>query len=187
MISSASASPRILLGEITGVHGIKGEVVIRSYAADPEDIGAYGPLSDQSGRATYEITPLRSGPKGVVARVAGIQDRTAAEQLRGTKLYIARAALPAADDNEFYVTDLVGLRAVIPQGTAVGKIVAVHNFGAGDIVEVAIAGEKATELVPFTDAYFPLVDVAGGHVHLVLPASVEGEDPPSSPANENGD
>lgn len=178
---------RILLGEITSVHGIKGEVVIRSYAATPEGIAAYGPLADAGGTRHYEIVPLRSGPKGVVARIKGIEDRSAAEHLRGTKLYVARAALPEPEDEAYYVTDLVGLSAADAAGRAFGKIVAVHNFGAGDIVEVAIDGTRTTELVPFTAATVPDVSIAAGSATIILPPETLDEPPDDAPSNEASD
>lgn len=176
-----SKSDRVLLGEITGVHGIKGEVVIRSYAADPGDIAAYGRLQDSAGTTTYEVVPVRTGPKGVVARIAGIDDRTSAERLRGTKLYVDRAALPAPDDDSFYFTDLIGLTVIDGDGKAFGRISAVHNFGAGDIIEVVIDGTPGSELVPFADAYVPEVNIAEGWVRVLLPASTGEEHDPGGP------
>lgn len=172
---------RVLLGEITTVHGIKGEVVIRSHTADPEDIAAYGPLSDETGTRTFHVTSARAGPKGVVARLKGVEDRNAAERLRGTTLYVDRDALPKPEqDNEFYVTDLIGLAAIAEDGKPLGKVVAVQNFGAGDLLEVAIAEQRATELVPFTDACVPHVDLAAGTVTVRPPATLE-DDPDDMP------
>jgi 16S rRNA processing protein RimM len=182
-----SKSERVLLGEITGVHGIKGEVVIRSYAADPGDIAAYGSLQDAAGTKTYEIIPVRAGPKGVVARIAGIDDRTSAEKLRGTKLYVDRAALPTPDDDSFYFTDLIGLKVIGGDGNAFGRISAVHNFGAGDIIEVVIDGTPGSELVPFADAYVPEVNIAEGWVRVLLPASTGDDDAPAEPAEPSPD
>lgn len=178
MSQPASASERILLGEITGVHGIKGEIVIRSFTSNPEDIAAYGPLSDEAGTRLYDIDPIRSGPKGVVARIDGVNDRTAAEKLRGIKLYIARSALPPPEDDAFYFNDLVGLETVDADGIAFGRIVAVHNYGAGDIIEVKITGHSGSELVPFTNQYVPDVDIKIGRARVLLPASTEGEPAP---------
>lgn len=181
-----TAPSRVLLGEIVGVHGIKGDVIIRSYTADPEDIAAYGSLSDAAGTSLYDITPVRSGPKGVVARIAGINDRTAAELLRGTKLYVDRAALPPAEDDAFYFMDLVGLTAVDQEQKAFGKIVAVHNYGAGDIIEVHVEGQRASELVPFSDAFVPRIDLQAGTAVVLLPAADDSEGEEDSAANEKG-
>ncbi|MDO9381913.1 MAG: ribosome maturation factor RimM [Hyphomicrobiaceae bacterium] len=175
-----SKSDRVLLGEITGVHGIKGEVVIRSYAADPEDIAAYGRLQDHAGTRTFDVLPVRVGPKGVVARIAGIEDRTSAERLRGTKLYVTRAMLPVPGDRSFYFMDLIGLKAIGGDGNAFGRVTAVHNFGAGDIIEVSVDGHPGSELVPFADAYVPDVNIADGWVRVLLPASTSEEDEPEA-------
>lgn len=185
-----SAQPRVLLGEIIGVHGIKGDVVIRSYTANPEAIASYGRLSDAAGTRSYDISPIRSGPKGVVARIAGIDDRTTAEKLRGTKLYIDRNALPPPETGAFYFTDLIGLKAIDLEQKAFGKIVAVHNYGAGDMIEVQIDGQSASELIPFSDAFVPKVDVQGGSVVVIVPVPEDGdgEEPPlDEPSDEKGE
>lgn len=162
---------RVLLGRIAGAHGIRGEVLIKTFTAAPENIGAYGPLSDAGGARSFKIENVRPTPKGVVARVDGIADRNAAEALRGTELYIDRARLPAAEDGEFYHADLVGLAAVDPKGEPVGTIVAVQNYGAGDLLEIRLAGSGKTELVPFTDETVPEVDIATRRVVVVRPAT----------------
>ncbi len=159
----------MLLGRIAGAHGIRGEVLIKSFTAAPEDIGAYGALSTADGSRTYEIASARPTPKGVVARLVGIADRNAAEALKGTDLYIARDRLPPPSGDEFYYTDLVGMTAVTPDGTKLGEILAVQNFGAGDLLEVRLAGKAKTELLPFTDSVVPHVDVAARRVTVVLP------------------
>lgn len=169
---------RILLGHISGAHGIRGEVLIKSYAAAPDDIGAYGPLSDDAGMRTYELTVRRVTPKGVIARVAGVGDRTGAEALKGTRLYIERSRLPAPDDGEFYHADLIGLDAVTPAGDPLGEIVSVANYGAGDLLEIKLAGEPRTEFVPFTDACVPDVDLTRRRVVVVPPPASDEQDEP---------
>lgn len=159
----------MLLGRIAGAHGIRGEVLIKSFTAAPEDIGAYGALSTADGSRAFEIASARSTPKGgVVARLKGISDRNAAEALKGTDLYVARDHLPPPSDDEFYYADLVGMTAVTPDGATLGEIVAVQNFGAGDLLEVRLAGKAKTELIPFTDAVVPDVDAAARRVTVVL-------------------
>jgi 16S rRNA processing protein RimM len=160
---------RILLGRIAGAHGIRGEVLIQSYATLPESIAAYGPLGDADGRNTFTITRLKPTPRGVLACLAGICDRAAAERLKGVDLYVARERLPPPAEGEFYHADLIGLLAVDPEGRAFGRIAAVHNFGAGDLLEVQLTGSSRTELVPFTDASVPNLDVAAGRAVIVLP------------------
>jgi 16S rRNA processing protein RimM len=167
----------ILLGRITGAHGIRGEVVVHSFAAVSEDIAAYGPLSNEAGTRSFVLKVVRLTPKGaVIARIVGVTDRTAAEALRGTELYVARDKLPPPAEGEFYYTDLVGLAAVSPEGAPLGEITGVHNFGAGDLVEVRLAGKADTELVPFTDAFVPSVDIAGRRVVIVLPSAAPDDD-----------
>ena len=167
---------RVLLGRITGVHGIRGEVVIKAYTAEPESIGAYGPLEDEAGQRAYTLAVVRVTPKGVIGRVKGVADRTEAEKLKGTKLYIARERLPAAEANEFYHADLVGLAAFDPAGARIGEIVAVQNFGAGDLLEINLAGSNESEFVPFTNAVVPEVDIAAGRAIVVMPVTTEVED-----------
>jgi 16S rRNA processing protein RimM len=163
---------RVLLGRIVAAHGIRGEVVIDSYTSAPENIGAYGPLASEDGGAEFSVQVVRVTPKGgVVARIAGVGDRNAAEALRGTALYALRERLPAAEEGEYYYADLVGLAAEDESGAAIGEVVAVQNYGAGDLLEVRLAGQQVTELIPFTDAYVPIVDIAAGRVVVVMPQS----------------
>jgi 16S rRNA processing protein RimM len=166
------AGDRVLLGEIVGVHGIKGDLIVRSYTEAPDAIGSYGALSDETGARSFAVTVIRCGPKGVVARIAGIDDRTAAEALRGTKLYVARAKLPAAADNHYYHADLIGLVAAAPDGQRIGRIVAVHNYGAGDFVEITTVEEQQL-LVPFTDACIPVIDLDAGLATVIAPVDID--------------
>jgi 16S rRNA processing protein RimM len=167
---------RILLGRIAGAHGIRGEVLIHTFTAAPENIGAYGPLSDKGGTRTFNVVGTRVTQKGVVARLEGVEDRTAAEALKGAELYIERERLPAAEQGEFYHADLIGLAAVDGEGRVIGEIVAVQNFGAGDLLEIRLAGSGKTELVPFNDAVVPEVDVAGGRAVVVMPEGDASEE-----------
>ena len=171
---------RILLGRIVGAHGIRGDVVIHSYAAVPEDIGAYGPLSDKSGTKTFKLSGVRAASKGVVARVAGVSDRNAAEALKGTELYVARDKLPAAEEGEFYVADLIGMTAVDAQGHVIGKVVDAPDYGAGSLLEIRKPGVAQTELIPFTDAFVPHVDLAARRV-TVNPIVYAEDDGPDAP------
>jgi 16S rRNA processing protein RimM len=159
----------VLLGRIAGAHGIRGEVLIKSFTAAPEDIGAYGALGTKDGSRAFEITGARATPKGVVARLQGIVDRNAAEALKGIDLYIARDRLPPTSDDEFYYADLVGMTAVGSDGATLGEIVAVQNFGAGDLLEVRLTAGGRTELFPFTDDVVPEVDIAARRVTVVPP------------------
>jgi 16S rRNA processing protein RimM len=165
---------RILLGRIAGAHGIRGEVLIRTFTERPEDIAAYGALDDGGGRS-FRVETARATPKGVVARLAGIADRTAAEALKGTELWVDRASLPAPEAGAFYHADLIGLAAVDPEGRALGEIVAVYNFGAGDLLEVRLAASGKTELIPFTEAFVPEIDVPAHRAVVALPPAGEDE------------
>ena len=160
-------------------------MLVRSYTGDPEAIGDYGALTDAAGAAPLSLKVLRLTPKGaVVARVKGIADRNAAEALKGRKLFVAREAMPEPDDeDDFYYADLVGLAAVDAEGKPLGEVVAVQNFGASDLLEIRLTGSKKTELIPFTKAVVPTVDIAARQVTVVMPELVEGE-PQGAPEGE---
>jgi 16S rRNA processing protein RimM len=162
----------VLLGQVTGAHGICGEVVIKSYAAAPEDIGAYGSLGDEAGSRQFELKVVRVMAKGVIARIKGIETRTAAEALKGMKLFVARDQLPEPAAGEYYHADLIGLAVVDPEGSVLGEAVAVLNFGAGDLLEVRRAGADETALVPMPSDFVREVDIAAGRIVVVMP---EGE------------
>jgi len=166
---------RVLLGEITGVHGIRGDLLVRSYTQAPEAIASYGPLADASGARHFSLKVVRSTDKGIVARIEGIADRTAAEKLRGTKLFIDRAQLPETEVSEFYHADLIGLKAVSEDGAHLGEIVSVQNFGAGDLLELKPVSGAATEFIPFEDPWVPRVDLKSGLVVINQPVTVEAE------------
>jgi 16S rRNA processing protein RimM len=176
-----SKSPHlILLGHIAGAHGIRGEVVVKSYTADPADIDAYGPLTEVSGARSYNLSVVRVMPKGVVVRIDGINDRTAAERLKGTALHATRAALGDAEAGEYFYSDLIGLSVVAPDGSPIGAVKSVNDFGAGDLIEIVFEGTGRTEFVAFTDANVPEVDLAAGQVVVVLPTD-DGSKPEDEP------
>ncbi len=163
-------SERVLLGRISGAHGLKGEVKIATFTAEPEDVAAYGPLTSEDGTRKFEIASLRNAGGGaVIARLSGVTDRNGAEALRGTALYVERAALPPADEDEYYHSDLAGLTAVSAEGETLGEIVAVYNYGAGDLLELRLAGGRRTELIPFESAHVPKVDLEAGRITIIRP------------------
>ena len=173
-VTISSPKPaRILIGRIAAAHGIRGEVVVHSYADEPGDIASYGPLADKSGARAFHLKLVGTSSKGVIARIEGIADRTAAEALRGTELFVDRAQLPAPEGEEFYHVDLIGLEAVSPEGNVLGKIVGVENFGAGDLLDIRPVGGGQTDLVPFKEAFVPEVDLAAGRVVVRMPIEVD--------------
>lgn len=179
-MTGARNAKRVLLGHIAGAHGLRGEVLIKSYAGVAEHIAAYGPLTDESGARAFTITVLRVMAKGVVAHLTGVTDRTDAEALQGQRLYVERDQLPETSTNEFYHADLIGLSAVSPVGKTVGQVVALRNFGAGDLLEIRLVSSGGTALVPFTKASVPKVDIAGGHVVIAMPAASAHTSHPSA-------
>ncbi|HXC27116.1 MAG TPA: ribosome maturation factor RimM [Stellaceae bacterium] len=153
------------MGVVGAPHGVRGAIRIKSFTDDPRAVAQYGALEDESGerRFTLHITGTANGEGMVIARLSGVADRDAAEALRGLRLYAPRAALPAPAKDEFYHADLIGLAAQLEDGTTLGTVIAVHDFGAGDVIEIARdAGQPV--LVPFTRAAVPIVDIAGGKV-----------------------
>ena len=166
-------SPRILIGRIGAAHGLKGEVVVQSFAAEPLDLKAYGPLTVESGIKQFRFKSLRVAGKGLIARIEGVDDRTAAEALRNTELFVERVKLRKPKADEFYHADLIGLSAHAPDGALIGAIVGVPNYGAGDLLEIAQVGGGEALLVIFNRENVPVVDVAAKRVEVVLPAWVE--------------
>lgn len=158
---AAAPSNLVLLGSIAGAHGIRGEVRIKPYTEDPERLAAYGPLRDGGGRR-FEIQSLRVVKGGVVARLEGVTNRDDAEALKGVELYVERTRLPEPDEGEWYQSDLVGLVAMDAGGSAIGTVVAVQNFGAGDLLEIRPATGGQSVLVPFTEEVVPNIDAEGG-------------------------
>ena len=163
----------MLIGEIGRPQGLKGELRLHSYAGEPQAIARYGPLEDEEGTRRFEIEKMRSDAKGLVARIKGVSTRESAEALTGTKLYLSRALLPEAQEEEWYHADLVGLDALDEAGAKIGSVVAVQNFGAGDLIEIARAEGGPTMLIPFTRDTVPEVDVDGGWLKIVPPELIE--------------
>jgi len=152
----------VCVGRILGARGVRGEVRVRSHTADPRAIGRYGPVYTSDGGRSFRLTVTGQGTGAgagtVFARLTGVADRDAAEALKGTELHVPRNALPATGAEEFYHADLVGLAAARSDGPALGRVIAVHNFGAGDVLE--IGDDAGSVLVPFTSAAVPDVDLA---------------------------
>jgi len=174
---------RVLVGKFGAAHGIKGEVRLQSFTGVPSAIGTYGPLFDSGGRS-FALTHLRV-VKGdlFVARVDGLKNRTEAEALTNVELFVPRAALPAPEEDEFYLSDLIGLEAFEGE-EKLGTIVDVLNFGGGDILEVAPVAGGETLLLPFTKEIVPEIDIARRRVSVVPPDEIEGEDEEDTPHPE---
>ncbi len=168
----AAPERSVLIGRFGAAQGVKGEIRIKSFTADPRDIGSYGPLADEAG-ATYTIEtvrPLRDDL--VVVRLKGIGDRNGAEALTGRALYVARAQLPPPDAEEFYIADLIGLTAVAPDGTTLGAVKNVVNHGAGDILEI-VGADGVAFFVPFTKVVAPTLDFVDGRITIIRPQETE--------------
>ena len=178
MIASP-ASKKLCVGIVTGPQGIRGAVRLKSFTAEASDIGAYGPLSDEAGarRFTVRITGAVKG--AIIAELSGVGDRNAAEALKGLQLFVDRDQLPPAEEEEFYHADLIGLRAELVDGQALGTVSALHDFGAGQSLEIA-TGARETIMVPFTKAAVPIIDVAAGRLVIDPPVGLlEKPEPPS--------
>ena len=164
---------RICVAQIGAAHGLRGEVRFRSFTQDPMAVTSYGPLESEDGSRRFEIEMLRPSKDLFVAKLKGVGDRDAAEELTNVKLYVTRDRLPPVEDAEtFYHADLVGLAAVTPDGTPLGTVTAIHNFGAGDVIEIKPeTGEPL--LLPFTAAVVPKIDVTARRMIVVPLTAVE--------------
>jgi 16S rRNA processing protein RimM len=163
----------ICIGAIAGAFGVAGEVRLKSFCSEPTDIVAYGPLLSQDGSREYHITLTRPVAGGLGARIKGISTKEQADALRGTSLYVPRDRLPSLPDDEFYHADLIGLSAYDTGGELIGKVTAIYNHGAGDIVEISPIRHKSALLLPFTTAIVPNVDLAERRVIVNLPDEAE--------------
>jgi len=171
-----AAPAQVCIARIGAAHGVRGAVKLWTFTEDPFAVKRYGPLSTKDGARQFEVTSAREAKGHLVAQLKGITTRDEAERLNGIELYVARENLPATDEDEYYHADLIGLAAVTTADEALGRVVAIHNFGAGDILEIA-PPHGATMLLPFTNAVVPTVDIAGGRVLIELPQEVEGDSP----------
>ncbi|QDC01434.1 ribosome maturation factor RimM [Mesorhizobium sp. 8] len=175
----------IQMAVVGAAHGIKGEVRVKTFTGDPLALGDYGPLYAKDGRA-FEMLDIRPAGTVVVVRFKGVTDRSAAEALTGTELFVDRSALPDDDDeDDFYQADLIGLDVRDDKGAAIGKVVAVQNFGGGDILDLTLGHAKGV-LIPFSKAAVPEVSVAGGYIRVdpVAAGLVEDEDGDGEPDME---
>jgi 16S rRNA processing protein RimM len=166
---------QICIARIGAAHGVRGAVKLWTFTEDPLAALHYGPLATKDGARQFEVTHAREAKGHLVATLKGIATREDAERLNGIELYIAREKLPAAGEGEYYHADLIGLGAVTVANEPLGRVIAIHNFGAGDIIEIA-PPQGATMLLPFTNAVAPSVDLATGRVVIELPREIDGDD-----------
>ena len=174
------ADRKLLMGRIGAAHGIKGEVRITSFTEEPLALTTYGPLATNRPGLIIEIETARATTNVLVARLKGVADRSAAEKLNGVELYVDRDKLPPPDeDDAFYHADLIGLDVRLGDGTVLGKVSAIPNFGAGDLIEVTDARTGDTFLYPFSKAVVPEIRLGEGYLVIEVPVEAEpGEEEP---------
>jgi 16S rRNA processing protein RimM len=174
----------ICVARIGSAHGVRGAVKLWTFTEDPFAVRRYGPLVTKDGKRQFELAQAREAKDHLVATFKGVTTRDEAERLKGIELSVARDRLPATEEGEYYHADLIGLAAVTANGEPLGRVLAIHNFGAGDIIEIAPASGP-TMLLPFTNAVVPDVDLAAGRVVIKLPQEIEAreidDDPSESP------
>ena len=168
MTARGNTATRVCVGTISSPHGLSGEIRINSYMVNPDDIAVYGPLADASGERWFEIEIVGRSRNQLIARIASVDDRNAAEALNGVKLFLLRSELPETKEDEFYHTDLIGLRAELDDGHSLGTVRAVHDYGAGAMIELA-GGAQNGLMVPFNKAVVPMIDVDGGRITIDPP------------------
>ena len=173
----AVAAP-ICVARIGAAHGVRGAVKLWTFTEDPLAVRDYGPLLTKDGARQFEVAQVREARDHLVATFKGVASREDAERLNGIELYVAREKLPETDADEYYHADLIGLAAVNTADEPLGRVAAIHNFGAGDIIEIA-PPHGPTLLLPFTNAVVPTVDLKGGRVVIELPKEIEGDDIPT--------
>ncbi len=162
------APARILVGIVGAPHGVRGDVRIKPYTSDPLALKAYGPLESEDGRQSFKIISARLQGDMLVAKLDGVSDRDRAATLTNTRLFVPRERLPAPDEGEYYHSDLIGLRVEDEAGNDIGTVVAVDDFGAGDLLDIARSGAPSFH-IPFTDEFVPVVDVSGGRIVIAPP------------------
>ena len=166
---------QICVARIGAPHGVRGAVKLWTFTEDALAVKHYGPLMTKDGARQFEVTHVREAKGHLVATLKGIATREEAERLNGVELYVAREKLPDISEDEYYHADLIGLAAVNAAGEPLGRVIAIHNFGAGDIIEIA-PSHGATMLLPFTNAVVPTVDLKAGRVVIELPNEIAGDE-----------
>lgn len=167
----------VLVGQVAGGFGVKGEVRVTAWTADPMALLSYGPLLRADGSAGLTLTSARPDKNGLVGRAKEVATKEQADALRGLKLFVPRDRLPEPEEDEFYLTDLIGLEARDPAGTVLGRVKSVQNFGAGDMLEIAPAAGGPTWYLPFTREAAPELRIADGWLTAVRPVEVGEREP----------
>lgn len=156
---------RICIGKIVAAHGIRGEVKVKSYTKIPSDLDKYGLVSNKNADKTFKIKVVGPSKEVLRVKIDGVTDRNVAETLIGTEFYINRNILPKLGEEEFYQTDLIGLKVYLKSlDNEIGSIAGFSNFGAGEILEIKISGKKETEMLPFTKQYVPTINLEEGYI-----------------------
>jgi 16S rRNA processing protein RimM len=158
------STDRICVGAIAGAFGVRGEVRLKSFCAEPEAIADYAPLYTEDGTRSFSVEITRAVKDGFAAHLSGVTTKEEADALRGTRLFADRDKLPELPDDEFYHSDLIGLEVLNTGGKVLGKVRSVQNYGAGDLLEIHGPGLKATVLLPFTNEFVPTVDLTAGRI-----------------------
>lgn len=172
-----NSSARVAVGVFGAPHGVRGEIKIKSYTGDPLAIADYAPLSDQSGQRRFVLKKARSLKDDLlIVTVEGVTDRDAAARLTNLELYASREYMPEAEEDEFYHADLIGLKAIDEHEAEIGIVIALHNFGAGDIIEIKPSAGGQSLMLPFTKKIVPSIDLEKGSLTLVMPEEIAGEE-----------
>lgn len=181
----AMENENVCVGVITSVHGVRGNVKVKSFTANAEDFAAYGELKDASGKRSLHVTVTGRIKDQFLVKVKGVDDRNAAEALRGMKLFVSRSQLPETAEGEFYYADLVGMTAKSSDGTVLGIVKAIYNFGAGDMLEIE-KPDSDTEFVGFTNETVPFVNLKSRELTVEMPDFVEVKPEGSDSELRNG-
>ena len=175
---------RVLVGRVAGAFGVRGEVRITAYTEDPLSLLRYRVLTREDGAPALTLQTARAVKGAVIGRAAEVSSKEAADALRGLRLYVPREVLPPPEEDEFYLTDLIGSDAATPDGAPLGQVKAVHNFGAGDVLELDPGRGRPTRLIPFTHEAVPEVRLAERRVIVVPPQEVGEREPEVDPASQ---
>lgn len=169
------SSTQVCVGAIVGAHGVRGQVRVKSFTAVATDVASYGPVKTEDGTKTFKLKVMGEAKGLVLIKLDGVDDRNAAEAMRGTRLYIPRERLPELEEDEFLYSDLTGLAVEGMDGAVLGTVKGVADFGAGELLDIVLAG-GGSMMVPFTKAAVPVVDMANKRLVVDPPAFVERED-----------